>query len=158
MKFSEWLKKWSFNKLKINAHFLEMDIEFNDTDKLAAWEMYIELLTRVATQYLPPDDGDEDTALSSIYSLFGITRDILKRFGPNSIQFSKIAIIILNQVIRPFTSKWHKKKLSGELLNPDERIKFRKELIELQGSLVSYTKLLSDIAGVEDLTKLEKMQ
>ena len=33
--------------------------------------------------------------------------------------------------------------------------KFRKELAELQEVLKNYTKMLSDMAGVEDLTELE---
>lgn len=156
MKFKQWLKKWNLDSLKINAEFLEVELSFNKADKKAAWEMYVELLTRITTQHLAPDHGDEKTALDSVYSLFKITRGILRQYGPESIEFAKIAIVVLNQIIRPFTAEWHKKSLAGAFDDPDECLLFRKQLSELQLKLRNYTKLLSDIAGVEDLTALEE--
>ena len=50
-------------------------------DEKAAWEMYVEMITRIITQPLPPDHGDERTALKSVYSLFEITRNVLKEHG-----------------------------------------------------------------------------
>ncbi len=118
--------------------------------------MYVELLTRITTQPLKVEDGDEATALSSIYNLFPITRDILKKYGSGSITFAKIAIIILNQIIRPFTAKWHRLSLQEAFKDPKLSLEFRQELEVLRGKLVTYARLLSDIAGVEDLTSLEE--
>ena len=156
MKLQQWLKKWNLESLKINAEFLQVELSFNQADKKAAWEMYVEMLTRVSTQHLAPDHGDEKTALTSVFSLFAITRKILRHYGPEAIEFAKIAIVVLNQIIRPFTAKWHKKSLAKAFDDPKECKKFRKELEVLQKDLRNYTKLLSDIAGVEDLTDLEK--
>ena len=61
----------------------------------------------------------------------------------------------MNQKIRPFTAKWHKKSLNGAFENPKECKKFRKELKNLQSNLNNYTGMLSEIAGVENLTELE---
>lgn len=155
MKFKNWLSKWNLTSLKINAEFLEVELKFEDLDKKAAWEMYVELLTRITTQPLKIEDGDEGTALSSIYNLFPLTREILKKYGAGSITFAKIAIIILNQIIRPFTAKWHRLSLQGAFSEPTHSLEFRQELESLRGKLVTYAKLLSDIAGVEDLTNLE---
>lgn len=80
---------------------------------------------------------------------------ILKSNGSSCVQFTKIAIIILNQVIRPFTAKSHKKNLNGAFENTDECKMFRKELRQLQFELNNYTGMLSEIAGVENLTNLE---
>lgn len=151
----DFLRHWKLDELKISTGFLDANISFKNADRDAAWEMYIELLTRVSTQYLSPKDGDEQAALDSIYSLFKTTRDIIKKNGADCINFAKIAIVILNQVIRPFTSKWHKKSLSKELEQAKEKIVFRKELEDLQGSLRSYTGMLAEIADVEDLTNME---
>ena len=156
MKFKNWLDKWDLGSLKINAQFLEVELKFSDTDKKAAWEMYVELLTRITTQYLAPEHGDEKTALTSVHSLFGITREILKKYGASCIEFTKIAVVVLNQIIRPFTAKWHKKNLEDAFENPAECKEFREELTQLQSKLRNYTRLLSDIAGVEDLTTLEE--
>lgn len=158
MKFKSWLENFfggELVSLRIKHAFLEAEIKFSNADKKAAWEMYIELLTRIATQYLEPESGDEQTALQSIHSIFPTTREILKRNGSSAIQFSKVAIIVLNQIVRPFTAKWHKKSLEGAFKNMDDCKDFRNELRNLQSNLRIYTKLLSDIAGVEDLTDME---
>lgn len=155
MKLKDWLNKWNLTKLRVNAEFLQLDVEFKDADRDAAWELYVELLTRITTQYLQPEHGDEKTALDSVFSLFKTTREILKKHGAKCVNFSKIAIVVLNQVVRPFTAKWHKKSLAGAFEEDGERSMFRKELSDLQRELRKYTQLLSDIAGVEDLTDLE---
>ena len=157
MQLIDWLKKWKLDNLSIDAGFLSAEIKFSNADKLAAWELYVELLTRVSTQHLEPEHGDEGTALTSVFSLFGTTRDILKRHGPDTIQFSKIAIVVLNQVVRPFTAKWHRKSIAGAFDQETEQVAFRRELAAIQERLRNYSKLLSDIAGVEDLTRLEQI-
>lgn len=156
MKISEWLKHWHFETLKIAPPFLEVEITFNDADKTAAWELYIELLTRTATQALPDKDGDEKRALESLHELFGLTREIIKRNGRGCITFTKIAVVVLNQVIRPFTSKWHKLSIEGAFGNPEQCKEFRTDLALLQVHLGNYSKMLADIAGVEDLTDIEE--
>ena len=133
-----------------------MEISFEPADKDAAWELYIEILTRIVTQPLPSEVGDEKTALDSVYSLFGITREILRRRGSGTIKFSMVAIPVLNQVVRPFTAKWHKESLAGAFDRKSKRKEFRRELEILQSELRNYNSLLADIAGVEDLTDLER--
>lgn len=124
-------------------------------DKDAAWALYIELLTRITTQPLPTEHGDEETALDSVYSLFEITRAVIKEHGRDCINFTKIAIVVLNQVVRPFTAKWHRKSVAGDFENETERAAFREELAALQVELRKYSRMLADIAEVEDLTDLE---
>lgn len=150
------LEIWGLKSLKINIKFLEATFEPSPEDQEAAWEMYIEMITRISTQHLLPEQGDEKSALESIHSLFKTTRDILKNKGRKSENFTQIAIVVLNQVIRPFTSKWHKIFLETGF-NSSNSIVFRKELANLQIDLRNYTRLLSDLAGVEDLTVLEDL-
>ena len=155
MKWKEWLEKWSMTSLKIKTPFLEADWQPKDEDKDAAWELYIELLTRIATQQLPKGNGDEATALESVHKLFELTREIIKRHGRECVEFTKIGIVILNQMVRPFTAKWHKEMLANAFADSRKCYEFRNELSELQDILGSYTRMLSDMAGVEDLTELE---
>jgi hypothetical protein len=156
MKLRKWLEKWNMTFLKIKTPFLEAEWRPDDKDKNAAWEMYVELLTRITTQPLAETHGDEETALKSIYSIFAITREVIKSNGRQCIEFTKIAIVVLNQVIRPFTAKWHKLSVQGAFSNQDTCEEFRQELIELQSTLNLYTKMLGDMAGVEyDLSELE---
>ncbi len=154
IKLRQWLKKWNMTSLKISLKFLEMEWKPGDSDKDAAWELYIELLTRITTQPLPSNHGDEKTALDSIYSLFGLTRTIIKSHR-DCIEFTKIAIIVLNQIVRPFTAKWHKISTKEGFTNSNTCKEFREELIQLQKQLCIYKRMLADMAGVEDLTNLE---
>ena len=155
MNFGKWLQNWGMDRLKISPMFLEMEWKLHDADKAAAWELYIELLTRIANQPLPQDHGDEKAALDSVYSLFPTTRDIIKNNGPKCIKFTQIAVVILNQRIRPFTAKWHRLSINGAFSDDVQCRIFREELLNLQTELRIYTKMLADMAGVEDLTELE---
>lgn len=155
MKWSKWLENWDMTSLKIKAPFLEMEWNPSEPDKVAAWQLYVELLTRITTQALAVKEGDEKTALDSIYSLFPTTCSIIKENGRDCIEFTKIAVVVLNQKIRPFTAKWHRISLSRGFEDPTVCSQFRKELEELQATLRNYTAMLSDMAGVEDLTELE---
>ncbi len=156
MKWNKWLENWDMTNLKINLQFLEMEWSPQEADKNAAWELYIEMLTRVSTQYLDPKDGDEATALQSIHKLFDLTRNIIKKHGRECIEFTKIAIIVLNQIIRPFTAKWHKESVAGCFNDSEKCTAFRQELNHLQNKLRIYAKMLADMAAVEDLTEIEK--
>lgn len=154
MQWRKWLENWDMTSLKISTPFLDMEWKPQAADKEAAWELYVELLTRVSTQGLPPDDGDEKAALDSIHELFDLTREIVKRHGRDCLEFTKIAVVVLNQAVRPFTAKWHRKNLEGSF-GSAERPAFRADLAALQAKLRNYTKMLADMAGVEDLTALE---
>lgn len=155
MAIGQLFQKYQLEKVKINLKVMSAEVNLNKADEDAAWELYVEMLTRIVTQPLPSEDGDEKTALDSVYSLFATTRQILRQHGRSTIQFSKVAIPVLNQIVRPFTAKWHREFLSGAFNEAPKREKFREELMNLQTELRSYNRLLAEIAGVEDLTDLE---
>lgn len=154
MKVKDLFEKWQLTSIKGKFAFLEMEFQPSDVDKDAAWELYIELLTRVALRPLDDASGNEKSSLESIYSIFPTTRNIIRKYGRESIEFSKVAVTILNQIIRPFTTKWHTRidNIKDEWLNKE----FREDLIMLQKNLTNYARMLADIAGVEDLTELEE--
>ncbi len=154
MQLKKLLEKWDLTSLRIKTPFLDMEWEPRDEDKTAAWELYVELVTRVATQRLAPDEGDEGAALNSIYELFPLTRATIKHHGRHCINFTRIAVVVLNQKVRPFTAKWHPRVLAGDLDDSTQK-QFRAELRDLQTDLRNYTRLLADLADVENLTDLE---
>jgi hypothetical protein len=156
MKRRDFLEQWGLTGLKINLKFLEAEFAPRDPDRAAAWELYIELLTRTTTKYLPPEDGDEMTALDSIYAIFKETREILRRQSSGCGEFAKLAIPVLNQVIRPFTAKWHPLSLASAFQDPARCREFRAELAALQPRLRNYARALAAMAEVEDLTSLEQ--
>lgn len=157
MNLLDQFRRFNLERISLNVAVLSADITLSDTDKNAAWELYIEMLTRIVTQPLPSEVGDEQTALDSVYSLFATTREILRRHGRGAINFSMVAIPVLNQVVRPFTAKWHRLSLAGEFNSEEGRRQFRAELEALQADLRNYNRMLADIAGVEDLTDLERI-
>jgi hypothetical protein len=62
--------------------------------------------------------------------------------------------VVLNQAVRPFAAQWHRKSMEGSL-GSAERPAFHADLAALQTKLRNYTKMLTDMAEVEDLTALE---
>ncbi len=154
MQFRHLLDQFDLNSFKITSPFLEMEWIPTVEDRSAAWELYVEMITRITTQPLLLARGMEQTALASIYQLFPLTRGILKTHGRYCINFTKVAVVVLNQVVRPFTSKWRARMNAGPL-DQGTADDFRAELVQLQGKLLNYTRLLADLAGVEDLTALE---
>lgn len=89
--------------------------EPDKAEQEAAWEMYVELATRISVVELKPDEGMLREALSSLYTLFETTRKILRDHGPSvarpkgkdNISFGYLAIAILNGALRPVLAKWH---------------------------------------------------
>lgn len=155
MKRRDFLAQWGLSGLKLHPHFTEAEFSPGDPDRAAAWELYVELLTRITTQRLAPDEGDERAALDSVYALFPLTRELLRKHGAGATEFAILTIPMLNQIIRPFTAKWHRFALAGGFGEPARCAEFRTELTELQKKLVGYTQALAALAAVEDLTQLE---
>ena len=156
MTYKDLFEKWKLSSLKLNLKFVEAEFVADAADEEAAWEMYVELITRITTQRL--EYGDEQAALDSVYSLFKTTRRVLVRKGRKARSFTKIAVVVLNQVVRPFTAKWHKRSLEGAFENPELCAEFRAELETLQDELRKYSALLADMAKVEDITEISAFE
>lgn len=152
--FGEYFRRWGLTSVKLNSVFAQLEFEAVEDDMIAAWDMYVELITRVTTQVLGPDVGDEETALKSVHEIFPITREILKDKGRLAPNFTKIAVIVLNQILRPFLAKWHRLKLKGAFEIEENCEEFRSDLEILRQQLVCYSKMLADMARVEDLTDI----
>ena len=148
--------RWIFNKPPEELTDDELR-ELTDRNKDAAWAMYIQMITRITTQPLPDKHGDEQTALDSVYSLFATTRDILTEYGREAPEFSKLAVLILNQKVRPFTAAWHKKSLAGAFDDPVACAEFREEHEALRVILCGYMDALAVLAGVEDFTDISEV-
>jgi hypothetical protein len=147
MKRRDFLQQWGLSSLKINLGFLEGEFAPQDPDRAAAWD--VELLTRITTQYLAPEDDDEKTALDSVFAIFPLTREILRRHGSGCGEFAKLAIPVLNQIIRPFTAKWHRLSLADAFSDSERHREFRAELSALQPQLRDYTRALAALAAVK---------
>lgn len=143
----------------------------NDAEKKAAWELYVELVTRISIAELKKDEGILWEALTSLYSIFQTTREILRQHGAavavprkkGEISFGKLAIIILNYQLRPVLSKWHpllsdyeEQRNSGESIKSHEEKwehnkELRDELNKTRKVLMQYSVYLAKVADVEPL-------
>lgn len=109
-------------------------------DRDAAWELKIELSTRVSSVKLVDGHGCDKTALSSLHSLFNTWRLILRDKGADSLQFLNHSKLYFDDTLRPFTTKWHTALNDGA----GQSESFRSELSTLQLETSRYCKKLED--------------
>jgi hypothetical protein len=166
--------KLSSVKVNITLPFIgsvEGTWEADERQRQAAWEMYVEMVTRISVVELRPGEGSLREALSSLYSLFASTRQILRQHGPSVAQpqgkgdlsFGYLAVAVLNAVLRPLLARWHVDLSVHEAARPAhlsaveherawERVdELSAELERVRGTLTQYADLLSAVAGVPSL-------
>lgn len=145
--------------------------EPDEAERLAAWEMYVELATRVTLQPLSADEGLIREALTSYYTLFESTRGILRTHGPgvaqpsgdSTLSFGYLALAVLNGALRPVLARWHPELLAYEQQRPsDETVtgwednwasagEVRDALASTRQVLGAYAALLAAVADVPPL-------
>ena len=145
--------------------------EPDEREQNASWEMYVELVTRISVAELKPDEGLLREALSSLYTLFNTTRDILRRYGPSVAQpkgadrlsFGYLAVAILNAVLRPTLAKWDPLLLDYESsrnssVSPltHERQwgraeELRRDLNDVRSTMIEFANYLAQVADVPSL-------
>lgn len=156
-----------FKKVSVSLPFGigSAEWEADTTERRAAWSLYIELVTRIAVQSLETDQGLLREALTSLYNLFPVTRQVLKEAGPDvgasHDSVGGIAIAVLNNGLRPFLANWHPLLQTWEAQRPphlslkehernwSEEPKLREELEKLRSDLKQYANALAEIVGVE---------
>jgi hypothetical protein len=142
--------------------------EPDENEQSAAWELYVELITRISVAELKSDEGLLREALSSMHSIFAIARDILKKHGASIarpkgdsyISFGYLAVAVLNTVLRPVVSKWHPILLDYEHKKPhdvssmeherswEKNKELRETLNQTRFILIQYSDLLAQVADV----------
>lgn len=145
--------------------------EPDENEQMAAWELYVELVTRISVADVSKSDYLLRESLESLHTLFDITRSILRKYGPaiakpnndRVLSLGYLAITILNSILRPFLSKWHPLLQDYESQKPTiisslqhERNwqhyhEFRKELKQIQSSIYEYGNVLAEVSGVAPL-------
>jgi len=162
------------NSLNISLPFGigSVSIDVDEAQQQAAWSLYVELATRVASVELEPGMGSAREALNSLYSIFGTTRSVLREAGPGAAKgpnsVGPIAIDILNEGLRPFVVKWHSRLSEFEYAQTEgqrnefggkvavvidehqwaELDVFYRDLSDFRGSMLAYVDALAKIAGV----------
>ncbi len=160
-------KKIKATKLSIGLPFNLGQLEFENDEgqQKAAWSLYVELSTRISVQPLEDEGRILREALTSLYNVFNITRQILRDAGPEIAKgpqpLGAIAIDVLNVGLRPFLVKWHPLLKTYEEQKPptvstveherswDRARELRKELEVVRVQMVVYVDALAKIAGID---------
>lgn len=163
-----WLQKrrarFALSQVTISFAGTELLFVVNDNYRKAAWRLFVETMTRVATQPLSRDHGTVREALTSLHSLFQTTRDLLKEMEPtptndgNTVEM--LALEMLNANIRPFLARWHPSLAVHEKANPDfdehnwlHGQQCRDDLEDLRTRLVNYARSFGQLANVQQLDR-----
>ncbi|MGH3681993.1 MAG: hypothetical protein ACRDT2_17295, partial [Natronosporangium sp.] len=91
-----------------------------ERERLAAFDLQVELVTRVGVQHLAAGSGSLREALDSLHGLFRTTREVLHGYGPAAPRVQGPAETLLNEVLRPFLSHWHPRLSAHEAGRPAE--------------------------------------
>ncbi len=151
--WQNWFERWG-----IDLNHFEFDkerlVEFWSpckADRALAWDLYVELQTRIATQSLDDETGNDVSALTSVYKLFEFSREFMHRHGVECANTATLLNAFLNQKVRPFTAKWHKRSVdenwhaNPSTAHPD----FRQDLKNLQPTLRQLAEALSQLADAQ---------
>ncbi|MEV4872248.1 hypothetical protein [Streptomyces syringium] len=133
-------------------------------ERAAAFDLQVELVTRVGVQPLGPEDGSLREALTSLHSLFATTREVLHRVAaesPPPLVLPRIAFVLANQYLRPFLATWHSALRRHEDTCPPGRsaieherlwpraVDMRAHLADLREPLSSTAEELAALCGID---------
>lgn len=158
-------------ELNLGVVKLSGEWEPNEVERAAAWEIYVELITRVSTVPLAPDEGLLREALVSLYSVFDTTRQVLRKYGPDIAEpkpfgqynLAFLAVTILNTGIRPLLARWHPALADWEAHRPTsisqaahettwpQAGELRSQIESTRLALVDYAHALATACGVPNL-------
>jgi len=153
---------------------LQGDWQPNLAERRASWDLLVELLTRITVVPLGDNEGLLREALASLHAIFGVTREILKRHGPDlaaerrgELSFAVMSAHLLNRMLRPVTASWHPRLRAWEVEHgtasaPTQAVEMawehhdslRELLKALQGMLSQYTAVLAAACDAEEFRRI----
>lgn len=153
------IEDWRLEEVEIQG----LKFTSEGAQRRVAWRLFVEMATRIATQPMRDEDGDDGVALKSLRDLFQLTRTAISDMRPtpnaSGDTVETFALDMLNNDLRPFLSKWHPIwEAFGKEAKPDsqawpEHKRFRAELRELQNKIEGRARGLAQIAGVKNVDR-----
>lgn len=136
----------------------------NESERRAAWILYVELSTRISVRPIARDAIRVRTALDSFHTVCKLTRQVLHEAGPEVAHgqesLGPVMIEIVNKGIAPFLTCWHNRLQRHEEVKPEGIPSFDHErswehfdqmfleLEKLQNDMRKYVSVLGKIAGI----------
>ncbi|MFJ3668539.1 hypothetical protein ACIPSE_19055 [Streptomyces sp. NPDC090106] len=140
----------------------------SESERMAAYDIQVELVTRVGVQELDSGTGSLREALTSLKSLLDFTRATLRAYGTSVTRAAAgqptvpgLCDALVNDVIGPFTTAWHPRLTAHEACRPGgtapldheaswpEAAAMRTELTALREPLLHIEEQLSAISGAD---------
>jgi len=141
----------------------------SESERMAAFDIQVELVTRIGVQELAPGQGSLREALASLKSLIDFTRATLHTYsialergsGTGRPTVQSLADVLINDTIRPFTTSWHPRLAAYEARCPadvtpldheaawPEAAAMRAELTALRAPLRRIAEELGGISGAD---------
>lgn len=148
--WSSWLERWKLEDPGFDPERLREFWAPTKADQALAWDVYVELASRITTQELPDDEGNDKSALNSVYSLFELTRSAMHSHGRGCANAGTLLLTYLNRNVRDFTARWHRTSIEKDWkesggTNPIN-LEFRAELRALRPLLSDLSSALSELA------------
>ena len=113
------MANFSSGNFSVNLGFVSLGASFDDADRQLAWELYVEMMSRVAVRGKVDSEGYENftgeilaESLESMYHFFKEVRALARRFPVGAIGVKQrdhlgfFAASMLEVVFRPFLEKW----------------------------------------------------
>jgi hypothetical protein len=152
-----WLDRWELLELQAPVIEPARHDEFwspRDADRALAWDLYVELMTRITVQELKDNEGNSKAALESVYQLFPLSRESMKKHGVECSNAGALITAFLNSKVRWFTAKWHPMASQIDESSPShdegKRIEFRDELRgKIRPVLIKLSDALSQLADAK---------
>lgn len=147
--WSAWMQLWKIEDKKLISNRGEEFWAPTDADRALAWDIYVEMRTRITIQSLDDEEGDDIAVLTSIHQLFSIARESMRSHGVQCANTSTLITIFLNDHVREFTTKWHRISRQDKWENQQGLIhkEFRTGLKETQKKLKIFASALSHLAN-----------
>ncbi|WP_225096548.1 toll/interleukin-1 receptor domain-containing protein [Streptomyces sp. CoH27] len=141
----------------------------SESERMAAFDIQVELVTRIGVQELAPGTGSLREALSSLKSLIDFTRGTLHTYSirleqgtaEGAVTVQSLAYALINDTIRPFTTTWHPRLAAYEARRPadvapldhelswPEAERMRADLAALREPLRRIAEGLAEISGAD---------
>lgn len=152
---------WQISEAEIATPGAKVKVTSTGSQRRAAWVLCVDLATRIVTQDMADENGDDGVALDSLYKFFQLARKTLSETQPrpaaDGYTVESYVILVLNRDLRPFLSRWHPLWDTWHKANPEKLSKewechaaFRADLRGLQKKARQVAAGLAEIAGFQN--------
>jgi hypothetical protein len=125
--------------------------QVTDRERSAAWETYVEIITRISPPQKDSVPRDLVRELASLEQLLEKMREVLKKYGPSvgqvsapcDLSFAYLALTVINVALRPVITLGLKTRD-----DPSSAYELGRELERVYAVLIDYCNILARAADV----------